>query len=255
VAGISYDTEEILKSFADRRKIEFPMLADPESKTLRAYEVLNTEATGQYKGMARPGYFFIDTKGVIREKFFEAKYRQRFTGNNVIGKLFPELGDEVTDKVEAPHLSLAVEQSDRTGFPGEHIALTAEVQLPPDVHVYAPGVKGYKSIVLTMDATPGMEFTPVNYPHEKILYLPAIKERVPVFEGKFRITQDLKISSAADFSNSLGTDGKTFTIAGKLDYQACDSKICYLPASVPVHWQLQILPLDRQRAPEAIRHK
>ena len=134
--------------------------------------------------MARPGYFFIDTKGVIREKFFEAKYRQRFSGNNVIGKLFPALGDEVTDNVEAPHLSLAVEQSDRTGFPGGRITLTAEVQLPPDVHVYAPGVQGYKSIALVMDPTPGMEFTPVNYPRAKVLYLPAIKERVPCIRGE-----------------------------------------------------------------------
>ena len=78
---------------------------------------------------------------------------------------------------------------------------------------------------------------------------------MPVFEGKFRITQDLKVSSAAEFSSALGTDGKTFTISGKLDYQACDSTICYLPTSVPVHWQLQVLPLDRQRAPEAIQHK
>ena len=231
------------------------MLSDPDSKVIRAYEVLNSEATGQFKGMARPGYFFIDTKGVIREKFFEAKYRERFSGNNVIGKLFPTLGDEVTDKVEASHLSFAVEQSDRTSFPGGRITLTAEVQLPPDVHVYAPGAQGYKSIALVMDPTPGMEFTPVNYPHAKILYLPAIKERVPVFEGKFRITQDLKVTSAAEFSNSLGTDGKTFAITGKLDYQACDSKICFLPTSVPVRWQLQVLPLDRQRAPEAIRHK
>ena len=246
---------EILKSFADRRKIEFPLLSDPDSKTLRAYKVLNTEATGQYKGMARPGYFFIDTKGVIREKFFEAKYRQRFSGNNIIGKLFPALGDEVTDKVDAPHLTIGVAQSDRTGFPGGMITLTAEVQLPPDVHVYSPGIKGYKSIALTMEPTPGIAISPAKYPRSKILYLPAIKERVPVFEGKFRITQEVKISSAADFSNSLGSDGKTFTMNGKLDYQACDSKICYLPTSVPVKWQLQVLPLDRQRAPEDIRHK
>jgi len=255
MAAISYDSVEILKSFADRRKIEFPMLADPDSKTIRAYEVLNSEATGQYKGMARPGYFFIDTQGVIREKFFEVKYRQRFSGNNIIGKLFPTLGDEVTDSVQAPHLSLAIEQSDRTGFPGGRITLTAEVQLPPDVHVYAPGTKGYKSVALVMDTTPGMMLTPVNYPRAEVLYLPAIKERVPVFEGKFRLTQDLKISSVAEFSNSLGTDGKTFTINGRLDYQACDKTICYLPTSVPVHWQLQVLPLDRQRAPEDIRHK
>jgi hypothetical protein len=100
-----------------------------------------------------------------------------------------------------------------------------------------------------------MEFTPASYPRAKVLYLPAIKEKVPVFEGKFRITQDLKVSSIADFSNSLGTDGRTFTVAGKLEYQACDSKICYLPTSVPIHWQVQVLPLDRQRAPEDIRHK
>src|SRR5712671_839491 len=185
VAGISYDSVEILKSFADRRNIDFPLLADPESKTIREYDVLNTAATGQYKGMARPGYFFIDPEGVIREKFFEVKYRERFSGNNIIGRLFPALGDEVTDKVEAPHLSLTVEQSDRTGFPGGRITLTAEVQLPPDVHVYSPGVQGYKSIALVMDSTPGMEFTPVNYPRSKILFLPAIKERVSVFEGKF----------------------------------------------------------------------
>jgi hypothetical protein len=255
MAAISYDSVEILKSFADRKKIEFPMLADTDSKTIRAYEVLNSEATGQYKGMARPGYFFIDTQGVIREKFFEVKYRQRFSGNNVVGKLFPNLGDEVTDTVQSPHLSLAVEQSDRAGFPGGRITLTAEIQLPPDVHVYAPGTKGYKPIALVMDPTPGIVLTPVNYPRAEVLYLPAIKERVPVFEGKFRLTQDLKISAAADFSSSLGTDGKAFTINGRLDYQACDKKICYLPASVPVHWQLQVLPLDRQRAPDDIRHK
>jgi len=28
-----------------------------------------------------------------------------------------------------------------------------------------------------------------------------------------------------------------------------------LPASVPVEWQFRIVPLDRQRAPEDIRHK
>ena len=231
------------------------MLADPDSKIIRAYQVLNAEAIGQYKGMARPGYFFIDTNGVIREKFFEAKYRERLSGNNVIAKLFPELGEEVTNKVEAPHLQLMVEQSDRTGVPGSRITLTAEVRLPPDVHVYAPGTKGYKPINLVIDPTPEVQLKPAVYPRSKILYLPAIKERVPVFEGTFRISQDLQVDTAADFSNSLGADGKTVTIAGKLEYQACDSKICFLPTSVPVQWQLQVVPLDRQRAPENIRHK
>src|SRR6266481_2504583 len=177
--------------------------------------------------MARPGYFFIDTHGVIREKFFEAKYRERLSGNN----------------------------SDRIAFPGNRITLTAEVRLPPDVHVYAPGTKGYKTINLLIPAMREAQMKSAVYPRSKILYLPAIKERVPVFEGTFRIRQDLQVATAADFSNSLGSEGKTITIAGKLEYQACDSKICFTPTSVPVQWQLQVLPLDRQRAPENIQDK
>ncbi|MGP8207917.1 MAG: redoxin domain-containing protein, partial [Acidimicrobiales bacterium] len=43
LAAISYDSVEILKHFADRRKIDFPLLSDPDSKAIQAYQVLNTE--------------------------------------------------------------------------------------------------------------------------------------------------------------------------------------------------------------------
>jgi hypothetical protein len=122
------------------------MVADPDSKIIQAYGVLNAEATGMQKGFARPGYFFIDTNGVIREKFFEPKYRERLTGNSIIAKLFPELGQEVTDTVDAPHLQIALEQSDRIGVPGTRLTLAGEVRLPPEVHVYAPGADGYRPI-------------------------------------------------------------------------------------------------------------
>jgi DsbC/DsbD-like thiol-disulfide interchange protein len=207
------------------------------------------------KGFARPGFFFIGPNGIIREKFFEAKYRERLTGNSIISKLFPELGQEVTETVEAPHLQLVLEQSDPIGVPGTRITLVAEVRLPPDVHVYAPGTQGYKPIKLAIDTIPQLELKQAVYPHPKTLYLPAIKEKVPVFDGTFRISQDVKVASSSEFWGSLGKDGKIFTITGKLDYQACDKAICYLPTSVPVKWQLQVFPLDRARAPVDIRHK
>ena len=246
---------EILKAYADRRHIEFPLLSDPDSRIISAYGVLNREATGFQKGMALPGYFYIDTKGVIREKFFEAKYQNRFSASNVIGKLFPELAEEVTSKVSAPHLEVGLWQSDRTGFPGSRLTVGIEVRLPPDVHVYAPGVQGYKPIELVIEPSTGVELASIKYPNSKILYLPAIKERVPVFEGKFYVTQDIKVNSSREFSEGLGTDGKTITIAGELKYQACDKTTCYLATSVPLKWEVHVLPLDRQRAPEAIQHK
>jgi peroxiredoxin len=255
LAGISYDSVEILKYFADRRKIDFPLLSDPDSKIIRMYQVLNSEAVGPNAGMARPGYFFIDTKGSIREKFFEAKYRERQTGNSLLAKLFPELGEEVSGTVEALHMQLAVGQSDHFGVPGNLIMLTAEVKLPPGVHVYAPGAKGYKPIRLVIDPLSAYELHQAAYPPSKILYLPAIKEKVPVFEGTFRIRQELKVNSMAEFSSTLSADGIKVAINGTLEYQACDSTTCFLPTSVPVAWGLWIVPLDRQRAPEDIRHK
>jgi len=95
----------------------------------------------------------------------------------------------------------------------------------------------------------------LSYPQAKVLYLPAIKEQVPVFEGKFLIVQDIRVSASKLFIESLGAKGKTIQVSGELKYQACDKTICYPPALVPVTWQLQVLPLDVQRSPESIRHK
>jgi peroxiredoxin len=257
LATISYDTVEILKSFADRRQIEFPMLADPDSQVIRAFGVLNSEATGRNQGMALPGYFFIDAGGVIREKVFEASenYQERYSANNFIAKLFPELTAQVSQNVAAPHIQLAVAQSDRAGAPGSRISLSAEVKLPARVHVYAPGAEGYRVTELRIQPSPDFALASAVYPKSKALYLAAIKETVPVYEGSFRISQDVTFSFTPAFIGSLGANGKTVEVQGEFRYQACDDRICYLPESIPVKWQVQVTPLDRQRAPEAIQHK
>jgi len=255
LAAISYDSTAILKDFADRHKIDYPLLADPESRIITSYGVLNPEATGMRKGMALPGYYYADREGIIREQYFETNYTDRFTANNVLAKLFPELAEEVNQRVAAAHLGLQLSQSDRAVAPGNRLTLSVQAELPQDVHVYAPGVKGYKPIQLELRASPEVQLTPPIYPTSKLLYLGAIKEEVPVFEGKFRITYDAKTSADAEFIKSLGTQGRTVTVSGQLSYQACDKTTCYLPTSIPVSWELMILPLDRQRSPEAIQHK
>jgi hypothetical protein len=118
-------------------------------------------------------------------------------------------------------------------------------------------VQGYKPIQLTLQVLPGIELQLVAYPSAKVLYLVAIQENVPVFEGKFRIAQDVTVtpSKPADALRSLVSAQRTISIAGELKYQACDQTVCYPPTSVPVSWQLQIIPLDLKRSPGAIQHK
>jgi hypothetical protein len=125
------------------------------------------------------------------------------------------------------------------------------------VHVYSPEVQGYKPIQLTLQGLPGIELQPVVYRNSKVLYLEATQEHVPVFEGKFRISQDLTVtpSKASDAIRAVFSKERAISIIGDLKYQACDQTACYPPTSVPVKWQLQVLPLDLKRSPKAIQHK
>ena len=53
LAAISYDSQAILKDFAERQHITFPLLADPQSEIIRKYGVLNVEAKNYLKIISR----------------------------------------------------------------------------------------------------------------------------------------------------------------------------------------------------------
>jgi hypothetical protein len=68
------------------------------------------------------------------------------------------------------------------------------------------------------------------------------------------LTQDVVVAATKEFNSSIGT-GKTIHVVGKLLYQACDDHQCYSPIEQSVSWNVQVLPFDRVRSPEAIQHK
>jgi peroxiredoxin Q/BCP len=79
IVGISYDSPAALKRFSDLQKISFPLLSDPESKTIDAYHIRNEAARGKAEGVPHPGTFILDREGVIRAKLFLDGYRDRHT--------------------------------------------------------------------------------------------------------------------------------------------------------------------------------
>ena len=84
VVGLSYDEPAVLKRFSDKAKIGFPMLSDPESKTIEAYHIRNEAAKGKASGVPNPGTFILDQNGVIRAKLFLDGYRDRHTTDALI---------------------------------------------------------------------------------------------------------------------------------------------------------------------------
>jgi hypothetical protein len=258
LVAVSYDSQAILKDFSTRQGITFPLLADTKSELIQRFGVLNTTATGFTKGMAYPGFIYIGPDKQIRETFFEKQYAARYTANNVLTRLFPELAEFDLRTLAADHLQLQLGQSDVVVGPGSRVTLTLEIVLPPKMHVYAPSVRGYKPISLAMEQIAEVNIRSPQYPESKVLYLPAIHEQAPIFEGKFKILQDVVISYSEGFRKSLQAmpNGTTrpLTLKGTLLYQACDDAVCYLPAEVPVSWNFRVGPLDVARAREGIQH-
>lgn len=84
VVAISYDPADALARFAEKKSITFPLLSDPESKTIGAYGILNKEAKGNMAGIPYPGTFVIDKQGVIRGKLFHDGYRERHSTEELL---------------------------------------------------------------------------------------------------------------------------------------------------------------------------
>jgi peroxiredoxin len=83
LVGISYDSVDVLKAFAAKRKITFALLSDPESQTIIDYSLKNKEMLGKkfgkinLDGVPYPGTFLVDREGIIRAKLFVDGYRER----------------------------------------------------------------------------------------------------------------------------------------------------------------------------------
>ena len=84
LVGISYDSPEILKTFATKNKISFPLLSDPGSQTIDAYHVRNEAAKGKAEGVPNPGTFVLTADGKIGAKLFLEGYRDRASTAAVI---------------------------------------------------------------------------------------------------------------------------------------------------------------------------
>ena len=256
VAAISYDSVAILKNFTDRRGISYPLLADPDSRIIRAFGILNetVDKNAFAYGIPHPGTYIVDRNGVVKSKYFEDDYRERDTASEILVREFGIQPGLPQAAIETKHLKLSTAASAASVRQGHHIALTIDLDLNPKMHVYAPGVQGYIPIDWGMAESKAVRVAAVAYPASKKLHLKPINETVPVYQGKFRLVRELTIGPEADVKPLL-TPGGELVLSGILRYQACDDKECYLPQTVPLKWTLPFESLDRERAPVELQRK
>ncbi len=259
VAALSYDSVAILRDFATRRRITFPLLSDPESKVIRVFGILNEVdyPPGQTAhGVPYPGTFVTDAKGIVRSKFFEKTYVERRTAASLLALAGETAGDQSSSiETSTPTFTVRASSSNHEAAPGQRLTLVLDFEMKPTMHVYAPGVQSYRALRLRLDPQPLVTVHEAAFPPSRPYHFAPLDETVPVFEGRFRVTQDVTLASGRDFAELLKAPDPRLDIAGALEHQVCSDSVCYPPAVLPVHWTIKVLPLDRERPPDAIQHK
>lgn len=256
VAALTYDSIPVLRSFSDRNGIAYTLLSDPNSAIIRAFGLLNENigpGSPAY-GIAFPGMFIVDEKGIVRAKYFEDDNTERYSAANIVTHQFDVAGVEQTVN-ETPHLKLVSSTTDNDFAAGRRIGLVLELDIKPGMHVYAPGVEGgYIPIQWKVAGSKSWIAFPVTFPAATSLRLRAIRETVPVYQGRVRLLRDLTIGQEEEIAEVMDLS-RSVAVEGSFSYQACDERQCYVPKTIPLRWIFHIERRDMERVPPALQRK
>ncbi len=89
MAGLSYDSPEILETFIPKRHLTYTLLSDPKSEIIDRYNLRDPQYPqgSRAYGVPRPIIFVLDPQGVIKAKLFEESFKNRPPVSAVISKL------------------------------------------------------------------------------------------------------------------------------------------------------------------------
>jgi len=142
------------------------------------------------------------------------------------------LAQLLTPAPKPGHATIAPSPAEVAGKAGAKLSLSVDVTPKPGVHVYAPGA-GEFYIPITVKLNPQAEVKPGKVVYPKAETMIFADEKVAVFEKPFQLTQDVMLDKSLKA-------GATVVVAGTVNYQACDDKVCFPPESAPVSWTVTV---------------
>jgi DsbC/DsbD-like thiol-disulfide interchange protein len=135
------------------------------------------------------------------------------------------------------HLTVNTSISSAEVVPGQTLSLSFDVTPKRGMHVYAPGKHDYQVIAVKLDPQPWMKVPATTYPPSEIYYFKELDEKVETYGKPFKLVQDISILNTPAAKKAMAASPVTLT--GRLEYQACDDKVCYAPTKIPVSFTLK----------------
>ena len=117
--------------------------------------------------------------------------------------------------------------------PGARLTLWVDITPNPGIHIYAPGAKGFSGVSVVMTPHAAATVSPPTFPAAELYTTVGVARPVPVYRKPFRIAQPITLGRSAKAGDRL-------TFAAAINYQACDDRLCYPEASLPVLWNVTV---------------
>ena len=237
IAAVSYDSQEILKAFADRYGIGFPLLSDRDSAVIRRFKIFNTNIAPGLRahGVPHPVDYLVAPDGTVIRKYFVENYQHRVTASEVVLREFGNTSEDapVVTLQNGP-LMVQIGLSAPKLFAGQEIGFFAKFKLEPGWHVYgAPLPASYTATAIAFD-DPKIIRQSFELPAAQPLEIQALGETLPVYSDSFEGLGSLLLK----FPINAGG----IQLSGQLRFQPCSDTVCEPPQTVPFDLPLIIEP-------------
>lgn len=237
IAAVSYDSQEILKGFAEKQGIGYPLLSDRDSAVIRRFGILNVNIAPELRahGVPHPVNYLVAPDGGVIRQYFVPNYQHRVTASAVVLREFGAAGeDAATVTLRSSALTVEIGLSSGKAFAGQEISFFAKFELELGWHVYGtPLPEAYTATSITFDDSKivGQSFELPEAPPMKIA---ALGEMLPVYDGSFQGQGSLLLK--------FPLDAGRIVLSGKLCFQQCSDTVCEAPEAVPFEVPLTIEP-------------
>jgi len=232
---VSYDDRQALRDYVEGNNIPFPMLSDFNSRVIRQYGILNTDAQPgdvPIYGCPYPGTYVADEEGIVIQRFFLESYKRRENPYTLIDTALGRISlfeDEPDDNDPIEEIRV------RVGFQGGAVKQGAQrrvivrFEMSPGLHIYNnPVPEGMIPVEIKVSGPDGLIIDdPITPPTHK-LHLSEMNVDLAVWSGVTDIQVPVyALSSLASELRPLQDSELEINVS--IRYQACTDNSCLLP--------------------------
>jgi peroxiredoxin len=235
--AISYDTQDVLATFAEANNITYPLLGDVGSAVIEELGLLNVDIveeraywgrdmTERHQRLPYPATFVLDEDGIIVRKFMERSHRNRPTGRMLAedrGLLAPDHDADIVVSAETDGVAATAWVAAANYFPNQIFRIGVRVGVEDGLHLYVPPTDdGYTVLSVGLDAPEGVYWEPPELPEGRAFTVQGLDDAFSVVDGVIDLAVPVHIHE----------DVGDVTLAVVVRFQACSDTACLIPDEI-----------------------